>query len=86
MDVIDYFGSVTAAAKFFGVTPQVVNNWRVRNGGLPKSWQITAIEMGIPAHIVRPDLFKPSSDCVHKEMKESNNRSEAFDTRENAHL
>lgn len=57
MDVIEYLGGLSATARFFTVSPQVVNNWRNRHGGLPKQWQITAIEMGVPAHIVRPDLF-----------------------------
>ncbi|OQX07918.1 MAG: hypothetical protein BWK73_26750 [Thiothrix lacustris] len=58
MDTIEYLGGTSATARFFRVSPQVVNNWRNRHGGLPKSWQIVAIEKGIPPHIVRPDLFK----------------------------
>jgi hypothetical protein len=69
MDAIEYLGGTSATARFFKVTPQVVNNWRCRHGGLPKNWQIVAIEMGVPAHIVRPDLFSrpveslPAADC-----------------------
>lgn len=69
MDAIEYLGGTSATARFFRVSPQVVNNWRIRHGGLPKSWQIVAIEMGVPAHVVRPDLFacpveaRSSADC-----------------------
>lgn len=54
-NIIDFAGSPMDAARLLKVTPQCVANWRTR--GMPKGEQLTAIENGIPKHIVRPDLF-----------------------------
>jgi hypothetical protein len=55
-NIIDFAGGTPMdAARMLKVNPQRVTNWRAR--GMPKGAQLTAIEKGVPQHIVRPDLF-----------------------------
>lgn len=54
-NIIAFAGSPMEAARLVKETPQQVTNWRKR--GMPKGKQLEAIERGVPASIVRPDLF-----------------------------
>lgn len=61
-DAISNIGGVSALASAVGVSPQVVNNWRLR-GQVPAKWCMaveSATKAAVTRYELRPDVFGES--------------------------
>lgn len=62
---IEAAGSASALAKRIGMVKSAIGNWRRREGGVPAQHVPTVCRhTGLPAHVVRPDLFPAPGEAA----------------------
>lgn len=58
-------GSASALADRMGMVKSAVSNWRRREGGVPPQHVPSVCRhTGLPAHVVRPDLFPAPAEAA----------------------